>query len=192
MNADRIGDWFVLANGQRFWPLDPRPEEICIKSTAHALANINRFGGHSATYSVGQHSCIVSDHCPDGLKLEGLLHDAPEALGLGDIVRPLKQNLPDVIAAERKIWNVIATKYKLTNPIHKVVKVVDLMALLAERDQLMPKSENTAGWWMDKCYMPLPVKIVPWHPSRTRVEFMERFNKLWNPETISASCLPCY
>ena len=95
--------------GHMFYPLDPRPEDVCIEDIAHSLSLLCRFTGHTyAHYSVADHSLRVSRlaeklfvaeaHSPESEKMQrmaneialwGLLHDASEAY-LQDMPRPLK------------------------------------------------------------------------------------------------------
>lgn len=175
--SERYGDWFCTRTGKRFYVLDPREEDIDIESICWSLANLCRFGGHSEFYSVGQHSCLVHDRLPQHYKLCGLLHDATES-GYMDLPKPLKQSVRGYKELENKFWKVIASKWGLSSHIPEAVKVADMRMLLTERDQIMPKCENTAGWWMDKEFRPYDIKIEPWIPARTRAEFMKRFNDL--------------
>jgi hypothetical protein len=47
--------------GRFVWPLDPRAEDIDLLDVAHALAQVNRFNGHTAVpYSVAEHAVRVS------------------------------------------------------------------------------------------------------------------------------------
>jgi hypothetical protein len=86
-----FGDWMQTYSGRQFWPLDPRPEDVCIEDIAHALSLISRFGGHTrGFYSVADHSVFVSKLVPGNYAAWGLLHDAAEAY-IGDIIRPLKR-----------------------------------------------------------------------------------------------------
>ena len=81
----RIGDWMQTYTGERFWPLDPRIEDIHIRDISMALGKLCRYGGHTIFfYSVAEHSVLVSEYVPEEYALWGLLHDASEAY-LSDI-----------------------------------------------------------------------------------------------------------
>ena len=87
--------WFQTFTGKKFHPLDPRPEDICIEDIAHALSYINRFGGHlPEPWTVAQHSIVVAEFAPPGLRLAAQMHDSPEAY-LGYMVKPLEQEVAD-------------------------------------------------------------------------------------------------
>lgn len=92
--SERAGPWMRLQGGRRFYPLDPRAEDVHMEDIAHALSLICRFGGHCPRhYSVAEHSILVSllvERTNPELALAGLLHDAAEAY-IGDMVRPLKR-----------------------------------------------------------------------------------------------------
>ncbi len=91
----RKGDYIATYTGKQFYPLDPRPEDVCLEDIAHSLSNLCRFTGHTDTdrfYSVAQHSVICSTIVAPEAALLALLHDAAEAY-LGDISRPLKRDL---------------------------------------------------------------------------------------------------
>ena len=61
MNISRLGDWIQVHSGGKFWPLDPRADEVRIGDIAHALSLICRFTGHTKSfYSVAQHSVLVA------------------------------------------------------------------------------------------------------------------------------------
>lgn len=175
---DPRGDgWFVTRSGNKFFPLDARPEDVLIEDIAFALSNVSRFGGHTRFYSVAEHSCIVADHLPPALKLLGLLHDATEAY-LGDVVRPLKQQLPEYKRAESNLWKVIAKRFSLPVDMPPIIKEVDNRALLAERNHLMEANENTRNWYWDTYVVPLPCFIHCHSPEPARREFMKRYNEL--------------
>lgn len=175
--VDQGGGWFVTHSGLRFFPLQPNVDDVDIEDIAFALSNICRFGGHVQFMSVAEHSCLVSDHLPPALKLLGLLHDATEAY-LGDMVRPLKQQMPEFRLAEHGLWAVIAAKFHLPVEMPPLVKEIDNRALLAERNHLMPANENTRNWYWDDHLNPLQVFIRCNPPEVARREFMKRYNEL--------------
>lgn len=188
-NEDPRGDgWFVVRSGLKFFPLKPREEDILIQDVAFALSNICRFGGHVPFYSVAEHSCHVSDACPPALKMQGLLHDATEAF-LGDMVRPLKQQMPEYKIAEDALWMVIARRFDLPYNLSPTIKDLDNRAMLAERNHLMEAGDNTRNWYWDHAGMePLPCRIRCWSPEISRREFMSRFRLL--TETASVIDVP--
>jgi len=88
---ERKGDWMQIFTGKKFWPLDPKSEEVDIKDIALSLAFQCRFNGHSNYfYSIAQHSVIVSKIVSKDQASAALLHDAAETY-IGDMVSPLKR-----------------------------------------------------------------------------------------------------
>jgi hypothetical protein len=112
---DGLDGFIGTFSGLRFWPLDLNPEKILVEDIAHALAHQCRFGGHASKfYSVAEHSVHVSQLCPAGDALWGLLHDASEAY-LVDLPRPLKQ-LPEFAPyreAEHRLQRAVAVRFGL-------------------------------------------------------------------------------
>lgn len=99
--ADPRGDWAMTFSGRRFYPAAPHVDAGCLDDIAHSLAHQCRFAGHCFTsYSVAQHSVLVSQLCSPENQLVGLLHDATEAY-LQDIIRPLKKLLGQAIATSK-------------------------------------------------------------------------------------------
>lgn len=98
--------------------LEPSPATINLPDIAHALAHVCRFGGHVPSfYSVAEHSLHVAaqlrrTYGDPTLALWGLLHDATEAY-LGDMVRPLKQQMPGYRDAESNLARVIEQRFGL-------------------------------------------------------------------------------
>lgn len=140
--------WVQTYTGLRFDLLNPTPDMVDIRDIAHALSNQCRFNGHCrAFYSVAQHSMHVSWMASASTEpvmtreetLIGLLHDATEAY-VGDMVRPLKDLLPEFKAIEDRIWRVIATKYLgRAVDIPAEIKRLDNVALMTERRHLLAK-----------------------------------------------------
>lgn len=171
-----------LVSGERFYPLNPRPEEIFIEDIAHALSNLCRYGGHcSEFYSVAQHSVLTSLHLGDGpLGQWGLLHDGTEAY-IGDIIRPLKQSglFSSYHQAEEQLLGALAFRFSLPYPMPDEVKRADNSLLLAEARDLMGSpdwAEHRRKTWQVE---PYPHHIRPWGPGTARFRFLRRFLQLF-------------
>lgn len=165
------------ATGRRFWPLDPRPEDICIEDVAAALSRICRFGGHcSRFYSVAQHSVLVSHACAPVDALWGLLHDATEAY-VGDIVRPLKRQ-PEMSGyrhAEERLMRAVCRRFELDPARPESVVQADEALLSTEARDLMGGA-CLETWTLR--HNPLPEIIRPWGPRQAEQMFLMRFGDL--------------
>lgn len=181
---ERYGDWIQTHSGRKFWPLDPRPEDILISDIAWALAKVCRFGGHcTAFYSVGQH-CVVGSLIADQLAAERgldrrqlglafLLHDASEAY-LGDLMRPLKQ-MPEFEfyrETEKRLQRAIALKFNVgfDDPL---IKEIDDMMLFTERRDFLVEGP---GWSRNK--KPLDMRLTAWTWQETGKKYLQRFECL--------------
>jgi 5'-deoxynucleotidase YfbR-like HD superfamily hydrolase len=171
--------YVTTITGRRFWPLDPRVEDVCIEDIAHALAHLCRFNGHvQAFYSVAQHSVLVAQHVAPEDALQGLLHDASEAY-LCDLSRVVKHdaNLARYRFYEGRLQGLIYAKYGLPLEEAAAVKAADTTLLQDEvrwvalhADQ-RPPYMNGPGFG---------VQIVPWPPVRAKREFLSLFETLTN------------
>lgn len=125
--------------------LAPRPEQIQLLDIAHHLARVCRFGGAvKGFYSVADHSVYVSRLVPSELQKKALLHDAAEAY-LGDVIKPLKNCLPEYERIEA-IWErVIAERFGLDSLKDPLIKRADIMAVQAERRDLL-RSDGNRPW----------------------------------------------
>lgn len=153
LNEDgRYGDWMVTYTGKKFYPLDPRPDELCIEDIAHALANQCRYNGHcNYFYSVAEHSCLVAQAVKDaGGTLDeifaALMHDANEAY-YGDIIRPMKHQ-PEIAAVwkpiESHLQKMIYAWAGLPTAEPSIVKQMDTALLHHECAALFPR--NPQKW----------------------------------------------
>lgn len=176
---DRRGDWIGTFTGRKFWPLDPRPEEICLEDIAHALANQCRFAGHVRQfYSVAQHSILVCELVRPPDKLWGLLHDASEAY-LVDLPSPIKNDAEfgaTYRQAESRVMEAVCTRFRLCHAMPKAVDEADKMAVVNEARVLMPSRGETWSWGHD--IFPLGWTIVPLEPEQAERGFLDTF-KIW-------------
>jgi hypothetical protein len=183
--------------GAKFWPLNPRPEDVRIKDIAHALAYICRFTGHTyCHYSVADHSLRIS-HLAEGMALHfarthyfaafdriffarqvalwGLLHDASEAY-LCDLPSPIK-HFSDLGVryriAEDRLMQVIASHFGLAGPEPKIVKHADKALLHTEMRDLIK------GQRYDRALV-LRERISPLSAEEAEERFLLRFKDLWS------------
>lgn len=169
-------DWIQTVTGRAFWPLSPRPQDVCILDIAHALSMKCRYTGHCRSfYSVAQHSVLASKIVPPCDALWALMHDATEAY-LPDVARPVKRLLPGFREIEDRLMEVIAGVFSLQGPMPDSVKRADLILLATERRDLM--SLPPYRWTSIEQVQASHETIEPWEPDRAAMEFLIRFNVL--------------
>lgn len=188
-DPSRPGDWNCTRSGIRFFPLDPRPEDVEITDIAFALSNVSRYAGHVEFYSVAQHCVHVADLLaatrdrvgigdPRAVVLTGLLHDAGEAY-VGDMTRPLKKCAPMgpmFCEIEDNIYRVVAEKFGAQFPLPASVKWADDTLLVTEVRDLHPALARSG--WNAPNVEPLETTITRWSPDLARERFMDRFIRL--------------
>lgn len=189
MPEQRKGEWIQTFSGIRFWPLDPRPEEVRLDDVAHALAMTCRFNGHcDRFYSVAQHCVHVSELCDDEHALAGLIHDAAEAY-ISDLSRPVKRQaeMGAFRAIEAGLERAVAKAFGVDVALlhSEQVKRADHVMLATEAQHLMRLKPNggPAGAWDGlKGVKPLPNlesrPFRPWGPDEAKARFKERFGRL--------------
>jgi len=165
-----------------FYPFDPRPEEIHIRDIAHALSMLCRFGGHVRSfYSVAQHSVLVSLNVPEEFALVGFLHDATEAY-IGDMVAPIKRQLPRFNYVEDLVWCAVVDRFDLTE--HGVdpttmamppeVKHADMRALVTEMRDLWSGPSEERSFEYEAWETP----IIPQIQTTAEAAFERRWHEL--------------
>ncbi len=163
-------------SGNRFYPLEPRIDQVAIEDIAHGLAYLCRFNGQTSEfYSVAQHSLVVSSLVPRELRLAALLHDAAEAY-LGDMVKPLKVLMPDFAALEDRVTAIIGATFAIDFSDYGPIKRADLIALATEKRDLMPHSVERWAYLDD--VRALPRRIVPMSPRQAKQAFLKEFELL--------------
>ena len=112
-----------------------KPEDIQVKDIATALSKICRYAGRIPEfYSVAQHSVIVSKKVSPQLAFAALLHDAAEAY-IGDVISPIKHDLPRFQQLEKRVFNVILERFNLVEDywLHeKHIKIIDKFVIQEE------------------------------------------------------------
>ncbi len=123
----------VIWTGRTYLDLNqPDPSKIHLGDIAVALSRLHRFGGRTIRpYTVAEHSVWVMQKVRADLKRQwqkddgakplktpdpfpamrvALLHDAAEAY-VGDMVRPLRQMLPDFHGIEKRVRDAIFQRF---------------------------------------------------------------------------------
>lgn len=166
--------WIQTYTGKKAFPLDMRPEDVCIEDVAHALSLQCRFTGHVRDfYSVSQHSFLVSCLCDPKDALWGLLHDASEAY-ISDIARPAKKQMDFYLEIEARITGTIAKKFGLPMPIPESVHIADNRLLMTERRDLLVHVDG----WTQYAEPYDEIMIDPWTPVYSEMMFLQRFRGL--------------
>jgi len=183
VSGARTGDWMITASGVRFFPLDPHPDDVRISDIAHHLARVCRYGGAVGVdhYSVAEHAVLMADWFDQAGDRPharwALLHDAAEAY-IGDLIRPIKPDLPQFKAIETPLELMIWRKFGLHGDLPAPVKAADTAIVADERLALFPLEALAAAKWSVSCD-PLGVQPNGWPSRRAAAEFMTRFRWLF-------------
>ncbi len=173
--------------GRRFFPLNPRVEDIDPVDVAHALALKCRYTGQCEFFfSVAQHSVLMSDYLAS-LEFDyvdqrwALMHDASEAY-LPDVASPIKDHIQGFREIEDRLLQVIGERFGLPWPKAKFISYVDDMFYWVERRVLL----KDVSWRLPpREHADLirniikTVPIVRWTLERAEGEFWDRFQKLF-------------
>lgn len=201
MASDRIGDWILTGHGHRFWPFDPRPEEVDLQDIALALSHLCRWTGHTCWhYSVAQHAVavavLVERFAPD-LALAALHHDSAEAY-LGDWARPVKRRMraltgtlpppeagtiawtqtESIEVMEERVLGVIFDALGVARPEREweVIRVADNLVLRQEQRVLLPPDD--APGWARLGEPPAGIDLPRLTPEEAREQFLTMHRRL--------------
>lgn len=174
----RRGDFMQTYTGRKFWPLDPRAEDVDIRDIAHSLALQCRYAGHCIQfYSVAEHCVHISRWLQrvcgphSQAALYGLMHDAAEAYTV-DVPRPLKRHLVGYKEAEADVMAAICDAFKMDREFPPIVHEADTRIIADELSNLRWMS------WHTKHDDPLGVSLKYWSPVQAEIEFLAEFAEL--------------
>ena len=177
--SSRERGWMGTFLGGKFFPLQPRSDEVTIEDIAHGLAMTCRYGGQcNRFYSVAEHCVHVSHMVDPKYALHGLLHDSAEAY-IGDMIRPLKHQ-PEMIAfrnAEEAIELEVAIRFGLhwSDEAKRNVKDIYNRILADEVLQLQTNPQHYEDVLEQK---PLGITLPCWNPSEAEQKFIWRYLEL--------------
>ncbi|RWI35495.1 hypothetical protein [Mesorhizobium sp.] len=181
----RVGNYMATSTGYKYWPFDPKPEEIYIEAIAHHLATKARWAGATQHrrfksrifFAVAEHSVYVADYVRDVLKrpdleLEALLHDAPEYV-IGDLIRPLKYS-PSFRAPFLELEDlneaVVAKRFNLVHPFPREIKIADEAVTEAEHQQIIFWHPDEGGETVElhetKAVANIEIKMLEPYPAK--------------------------
>lgn len=178
--------YVCIGKGIKFHPFDPCYADIDIDTIAQGLAGINRFGGHHKFewMSVAEHSINVSRLSK--YPMLALLHDAPEGLGAGDMLSPVKRHIPAYQFMEDRVFNAVLHKFKIVvdDKMKREVKVQDYRMLSYEQMELGPDVEWIRAEITSRGHGPVPreIEFHCWSPDVARQKFLDEFYRLAREE----------
>ena len=173
----RVGGWIQTYTGIKFYPCDPRSDEVVLADIAHALANICRFNGHTTSwYPVAAHSVHVSKLVPLDQAMEALMHDASEAY-ICDLPAPVKESplFAGYLQVEALIQNAVQAKFGLGFMNTPEIKQADRVALATEVRDLI--AEPQTGVW-NSVQPDLHYKCPRMSPREAEMLFLNRYEEL--------------
>lgn len=178
---DAVKAWIETSTGRRFHILNPSAEEIDIRDIGHGLSMMCRFTGQVRRfYSVAEHCVHCSRLVKPEFALQALMHDASEAY-IADINRPMKHFTPigdSYKKIEKRIMDLIYTKFGMPTEEPKEVKDADTAMLLAEKSQLMTALLWDTNWAGGITSADTQVRC--WSPEIAETVFLYRFYELTN------------
>lgn len=174
-DTGRHGSFMQTYTGRKFFPMDPRANEVCIRDIAHSLSLQCRYAGHCRRFlSVAEHSVHIARWLvgvAPGDALWGLLHDASEAY-LIDVPRPVKPFLTGYKAAESNVMAAVCARFGLPLEMPAAVHEADERIIADELVNLVPMA------WHARHDDPLGVTLRYWSPAEAEEEFLETFKAL--------------
>ncbi len=182
----------ITYSGRYVSLLRPESETIFLTDIARALSQLCRFGGHSPRfYSVAEHSVLaywmaINEGENEETQAAVLLHDAAEAY-IGDVVRPLKDMLPELRVIEERMNDAIGERFGIDfNRHHDTIKTYDNLLLKSEKRSLWPNDREEWDGIFNAGNV-LETKLQFWTPKTAEETFLFAVKQLidedlWNEE----------
>lgn len=187
------GPSIQLYSGGYFDFANPERTPVSIYDIARGLANECRYGGQCRYYSVAEHSVLSSYMREKQLASSAdniaytevfvkraayaaLMHDAHESVAM-DVMKPLKEILPDYQAVEERVEEQFAKWFDYPFPIQPEVKLIDVQMLLVEKEQLLGNSD--VWTWCEGLEKPAwTPRIECWGPDEAYRRFLSRYQEI--------------
>ncbi len=179
----RRGFWMQTWSGRKYWPLDPRPEDVVIEDVANMLAGIARYNAATIgpnIYTVAEHSYWVSVVVPAEHAFYGLMHDAAEAY-CGDMIRPLRKVMPEFNKIIELNEIAVCDRFGMDHEVPEEVVEADCRIVSDERVGLMAHMDVPDELWGNK-WKGYGLAFTPWGRERAATMFLGRFYQLLGRE----------
>lgn len=182
----RLGEWMQTSRGGKFFPADPRPEEIFIEDIANGLALDCRYGGQGRTdryYSVAEHCVHMARYAamlgwPPEAQLATLLHDGAEGY-INDLPRAVKAAVGfGYTNIEHNIEAVIYAKFDIEDAADgwkAQIKKLDRRIIVNEKAAIM---KHQQPWAHDRFEILGGIIIKCWAPPVAKLEFLKEFTAI--------------
>lgn len=197
--------WIEITSGRKFYPMDPKPENIQIGDIARALSTKVRYTGHlkkGRHYSIAEHSVWVMRNVKlldiarlhDGLEVFpfkdlqdlqkwGLLHDAAETY-LPDVPRPIKPYMYFIEQLEENSLVEYSTGEATFAPFKdvetKILKAVAKTFDLTPDHIPEPVKQVDMAMIMAERYQVMPNPTQKWGPYYN-VTWIDQVIEFWDP-----------
>lgn len=167
-----------------FNPLSPDMSQVRIGDIAHGASMMCRYGGQCAQfYSVAEHSILVAEMLKQWgydarTQMAGLLHDSDEALGLPDLPRPVKDNMPGYREKGEVVQQAVFAKWNLEWPMPSIVHVADNSVLFLKEKPVLMGDKNPEHWVYDGELRDANIHVLCLPPRRAELLFLERYSQI--------------
>lgn len=181
----RRGRWMHTSLGGRFWPEDPRADEVYMSDIANGLALDCRYSGQGQVnryYSVAEHSALMARHALDDYRpwfaYLLLLHDAAEAY-VNDLSPATKKALGATYAKlEEGVQAIIWERYNLVELAQRwrrEIKEIDMRMVPLEKDAIMRYPQP----WAADFLKPLSgITVLCLHPEAAKRFFVATYQEI--------------
>jgi hypothetical protein len=180
--SENTDDTFIMMySGIKFYPFNPKPEDVLLDDICYHLSRICRFnGGMSRMYSVAEHSIRVAQILPKEYKIYGLLHDAAEVY-FSDIPRPIKVGLRNKFGDffdefESNIMDAVYSHFNIPPPNDDILKELSI-------------ADNTIGYYENKYLRPNCCTMKYSGSIKGIPMTFQRFNHELSPESIKCNLM---
>jgi hypothetical protein len=187
-NADgRVGSWMQTSLGGRFYPGDPRPEEIFVSDIANGIAQEQRYMQAKdirVQYTVAEHCWLLTQYAlrqgvSPALAMAVLFHDAAEGY-YKDMPRAVKKAIgAGYKTLETRCQDMIAEKYGFADEARQFkswIKELDERIVPHEKARVIRHDKQA---WKHDAIEPLPgVNLECWQPAYAKEQWLRCYSFL--------------